>query len=66
MFVSLQIVKAVCAQQNVCLPLQRFAKRVTTLRHHVVEHTPSRENINSTCLKGTRRVKRTEVKLKHI
>ncbi len=54
MFVSLQMVEAVCAQQDVCLPLQRLAKGVASLRHHVVEHTTSREDINSAGLQGTR------------
>lgn len=55
MFVCLQMVQAVCAQQDVCLPLQRFAKRVTSLRHHVVEHTAGREDVNSTGLRKKRR-----------
>ena len=52
MSVILQMIEAVCAQQDVCLPLQRLAKRVASLRHHVVKHTTSREDINSTGLQG--------------
>lgn len=54
MFVALQIVEAVRAQQDVGLSLQRFAKGVFALRHHVVEDTASRENINCTSLQDTR------------
>lgn len=52
MSVSLQMIEVVCAQQDVCLPLQRLAIRVTSLRHHVVKHTTSREDINSAGLRG--------------
>lgn len=44
-FVCLQVVQAVCSQQYVGLSLQRLAKRVTSLGHHVVKHTPGREDV---------------------
>lgn len=53
MFVGLQMVEAVRAQQDVCLPLQRLAKRMASLRHHVVEHTTGREDIHSAGLHET-------------
>lgn len=53
MFVTLQIVEAVCSKKDVCLSLQRLAKGMASLGHHVVEDTASRKDINSAGLKGT-------------
>ena len=52
MSVRLQLVQAVGPQQDVGLPLQGLAKRVTALGHHVVEHTSGREDVHSTGLKN--------------
>lgn len=61
MLVCLQLVEAVRAQQDVCLPLKGFAEWVTSLRHHVVEHATSRENINSAGLKLQQKAGRSNV-----
>lgn len=52
MFVTLQVVDAVCSQQYVSLSLQRLPKWVASLGHHVVEDASSREDIDSASLKG--------------
>lgn len=50
-FVCLQVVEAVCSQQDVGLSLQRLPKRVTSLGHHVVKHTASREDVDGAGLR---------------